>query len=449
MTCATGTHQLARLGRQLTAISILPAALATLQRLERLQWKSPTFLRNMQEQRMRQMIAYASAGVPFYRRLFREEQMDPNAIRTREDLSKLPTLSRRDVVRNQQDMSVPGLIGERSELVASSGSSGPPVYCHVDQMTAHESIATILLFNLWASWVPGTPMVQIMRQRPLRIAQRIFWQVLMRSSFLDSLQITNSTASSFADLIASSRPSLIVSYPSVLGMIARNTKEPLSSVRGIVVGSETMTPNVANDIEKGFSRRGFNRYGLSEFGGALMQDCGLHQGLHLNPELAVVEVVDSHGEQVAEGERGRLVITALRNFVMPLIRYEVGDVGIQGGQCACGRGFPVISGVVGRTSDIVVGNDGDEVSAFLLLNALHYYDYFPELIREFQFVDKGRGLVTLRIVPTERFLENQAHNVEHVESRLHSTLPMLDFSVEATGELRREASGKQSLVIRE
>jgi phenylacetate-CoA ligase len=433
----------------LTAISILPAALGTLQRLEKLQWKNLTSLRSMQERRMRQMIGYASANVPFYRRLFHEQHIGPNAIRTPEDLPRLPTISRRDVVRNFRDMSVPSLSGGRSELVGSSGSSGPPVYCRIDQMTIHESIATILLFNLWASWLPGTPIVQIMRQRPLRISQRIFWQVLMRSSFLDSLQITNSTASSYADLIASSRPSLIVSYPSVLGMIARNTKEPPSSVRGIVVGSETMTPNVANDIEKGFSRRAFNRYGLSEFGGALMQDCCLHQGLHLNPELAVVEVVDTHGEQVTEGERGRLVITALRNFVMPLIRYEVGDVGIQGGQCACGRGFPVISGVVGRTSDLVVGKDGDEVSAFLLLNALHYYDYFPELIREFQFVDRGRGLVTLRIVPSEHFLENQARNGEHIESRLHSTLPMLEFTVEATDELRREASGKQSLVIRE
>ncbi len=414
-----------------------------------LQWTSQSVLRRMQQRRLAQAIRYASTNVPFYRRIFRERQIYPSAIKTPEDLNRLPIMTRRDVVNNFPEMVVTGLIGQRSALVASSGSSGPPVSCYIDQMTVHETIATILLFDLWASWLPGMSMIQIMRQRPLAIGQRVFWKVLMRSSFLDSLQITNSTASSFANLIASSRPSLIVSYPSVLGMIARNTKEPPSSVRGIVVGSETMTPNVANDIERGFSRRAFNRYGLSEFGGALMQDCALHQGLHLNPELAVVEVVDSHGEQVAEGERGRLIITALRNFVMPLIRYEVGDVGIQGGQCACGRGFPVISGVVGRTSDIVVGKDGDEVSAFLLLNALHYYDYFPELIREFQFVDKGRGLVTLRIVPTERFLENPARNGEHVESRLHSTLPMLDFSVEATGELRREASGKQSLVIRE
>lgn len=431
----------------LPRIAILPTAIAALQRFKKLQWINPSVLKDRQQQKLRQIITYASANVPFYQGLFREKRIDPSSIKTSEDLTKLPIVTRKDLLKNFRKMFVPGLSG-RGDLLTSSGSSGPAVSCYVDQVTIHESIATLLLFNLWASWLPGMTTLQIMRTRPERISQQVYWR-LMRTSFLNSLDIRNSTAKSFANLIASANPSLIISYPSLLGMIARHTDSPPPSLRGVVVGSETVTPNVARDIERGFARRVFNRYGLSEFGGVLMQDCVLHQGLHLNSELAVVEVLDSNDEQVGESERGRLVITGLRNFVMPLIRYDVGDIGIVGGECACARGFPVISDIVGRTSDIVVAKNGDEISSFLLLNAIHYYEYFPEFIREFQFVEMSPGKLGLRIVPTKRFLENRTRNAAYIEQRLEHSLPILEFKVQARDELQRARSGKQNLVVRE
>jgi len=446
MSLLSDRHQWLRLRHRLTRLSTLPRTLAALQKFGRLQWNSRNMLKHRQEQKLRQITAYASTNVPFYRRLLREQHVNPSSIRSLEDLAKLPTITRRDLYRNFREMSAPGLSG-RGELVTSSGSSGPAVSCYIDQITISESIATSVLFNLWASWLPGMTTLQIMRARPENISQQVYWR-LMRTKFLNSLDIRNSTAKSFAKVIASSDPSLIISYPSVLGMIARNMDATPPSVRGIIVGSETITPNVARDIEESFARRAFNRYGLSEFGGVLMQDCDLHQGLHLNSELAVVEVLDSDGERVAENERGRLVITGLRNFVMPLIRYDAGDIGVAGGECACGRGFPVVSDVVGRTSDVVRGKNGDEISSFLLLNALHYYGFFAEFIAEFQFVDKAPGKVGLRIVPTQRFLDNPTKNGAYIEGRLERTLPILDFEVEIRDELRREESGKQNLVVR-
>jgi phenylacetate-CoA ligase len=433
----------------LTRISTLPATLMALRKLEQLQWNSARTLENRQRRKLRRIVLYAAANVPFYRRMLRDRHIDPNSIRSSEDLVRLPIITRRDLVRNFRELQVSRLTRQSAELIVSSGSSGPPVSCYVDQRTIHETIATMLLFNLWASWLPGMPTLQIMRTRPHSISQRLFWGLLMRTRFLNSLEIRNSTAKLFAHAVVSANPSLIVSYPSVLDMIARNMDTPPSSVKGVVVGSETVTSNAASRIERSFQRRLFNRYGVSEVGGALMQDCELHQGLHLNTELAVAEVLDSNNQPVGESEQGRVVITGLRNFVMPLIRYDVGDIGIAGGQCACGRGFPVIRNIVGRTSEIVEGKNGEEISSFLLLNALHYHGYFAEFLKEFQFVDIGHGSVGLRIVPTEDFLKDPVHHAARIKEKLQQVLPMLQFEVQTRDELERKPSGKQNLIVRE
>jgi phenylacetate-CoA ligase len=433
----------------LARISTLPATLMALRKLQQLQWNSGRTLEDRQRRSLRRIVLYSAANVPFYRRMLQDRHIDPNSIRSPEDLSRLPTITRRDVVRNFNELQVSKLARQYPELAISSGSSGPPVSCYIDQRTTHETIATMLLFNLWASWLPGMTTLQIMRTRPHRISQRLFWRLVMRARFFNSLEVRNSTARRFAHAVISANPSLIVSYPSVLDMIARNMDTPPSSVKGVVVGSETVTGNAESRIERSFQRKLFNRYGVSEFGGALMQDCELHQGLHLNTELAVVEVLDSNNQPVSESEQGRVVITGLRNFVMPLIRYDVGDIGVAGGECACGRGFPVIRDIVGRTSEIVEGKDGEKISSFLLLNALHYYDYFAEFLKEFQFVDIGHGRVGLRIIPTEGFLRNPVHHAERIEEKLQQVLPMLQFEVQIREELERRPSGKQDLIVRE
>ena len=77
----------------------------------------------------------------------------------------------------------------------------------------------------------------------------------------------------------------------------------------------------------------------------------------MSPNL-FVEVVDSNGDLVDEGEVGDLVITDLNNRAMPLIRYQVKDRARLGSGCACGRGFPVLREVLGRSYDFLSAPSG-------------------------------------------------------------------------------------------
>ncbi len=73
----------------------------------------------------------------------------------------------------------------------------------------------------------------------------------------------------------------------------------------------------------------------------------------------IVEIHDENGRTLPPGEKGKIVITALNNYSMPYLRYEIGDIGILSqSKCACGRTFPYFQSIVGRSDDFIVLPNG-------------------------------------------------------------------------------------------
>ena len=75
--------------------------------------------------------------------------------------------------------------------------------------------------------------------------------------------------------------------------------------------------------------------------------------LHVNSERVVLRIVGEDGRPATPGSPGRIVVTALDNYVMPFINYEIGDTGVAGAPCPCGRGFPTLATVEGRLGDSI------------------------------------------------------------------------------------------------
>ena len=88
----------------------------------------------------------------------------------------------------------------------------------------------------------------------------------------------------------------------------------------------------------------------------------------MHAEHCIVEIVDDEGSPCAPGRSGRLLVTALRNFAMPLLRYDTGDTALLGEPCPCGRGLPVIRDILDWTGgeahmwEPAVGSGGDSVT---------------------------------------------------------------------------------------
>ncbi|MES2317540.1 MAG: hypothetical protein V4631_08590 [Pseudomonadota bacterium] len=152
-------------------------------------------------------------------------------------------------------------------------------------------------------------------------------------------------------------------------------------LRAVVCTAEVLTPAMRDSIELAFGAPCFNQYGCNDAGLAAYE-CERRDGLHLITERCWHEVQAD----------GRLVSTDLANDAFFLPRYDSGDrVALAGAPCPCGRGFPLISAVLGRANDMVADPQG---------NAVHS-EFFTHLFREdariaaFQVLYDERELVVV------------------------------------------------------
>jgi len=92
-------------------------------------------------------------------------------------------------------------------------------------------------------------------------------------------------------------------------------------------------------------------YSCTEFG-ALALQCPAGTNYHVQSENVYIEILREDGKPCNPGEMGRVVVSGLHNFAMPLLRYELGDMAQAGALCKCGRGLPLIERIAGRVRNM-------------------------------------------------------------------------------------------------
>lgn len=122
-------------------------------------------------------------------------------------------------------------------------------------------------------------------------------------------------------------------------------------------GAESWSESLRSEIEKGLHIRAYDNYGLTELiGPGVSYECECRNGLHINEDHFIVEVIDPHSQEpVNFGEEGELVFTTITKQGFPLIRYRTGDISsLIEGKCDCGRSFIRMNRVTGRQDDMII-----------------------------------------------------------------------------------------------
>jgi phenylacetate-CoA ligase len=149
-----------------------------------------------------------------------------------------------------------------------------------------------------------------------------------------------------------------------------------SSIRVTIHAGEpgTSIPATRERIERAWGARAFDHAGMTEMG-AYGFACSQQQGIHVNEGEFHAEILDAQtGQPVQEGQAGELILTNLRRWGSPALRYRTGDVVRHGGyQCPCGRSFLLLpGGVLGRVDDMLIVR-GVNVYPSALANVLHRF----------------------------------------------------------------------------
>jgi len=176
---------------------------------------------------------------------------------------------------------------------------------------------------------------------------------------VDPFVLSNEVLSGFVDMLEKFNPEVIRGYATPVYMMAKYLlKAGIDIVRpkSVITSAEVLFDPMRKTIEEALGCPVFDFYGCREIG-AIASECQEHSGYHIAAENVVVEFA-RNGEPVSCEEKGSILLTGLRNYGMPLIRYENGDVGKPTTDaCSCGRGLPLMESLEGRITQFLAVRD--------------------------------------------------------------------------------------------
>jgi len=337
-------------------------------------------LRAHQRERLLAIVRHASASSPYYRERFAGVELSDDL-----DLAALPRLDKATMLESFDELVTdrrltlagveahlaeleragpsadPKLFGEYRAM-ASGGSSGRRgVFVYGRQDWAEVLSSAVRLARGYFGLPPRLPrrrLTTIWADSPLHVSGRAARTLdtgisPYRYQRLDA----RAPLGELVEALNSFQPEGLNAYASTAALLAERQLAGALRISPQVVstGAEVRTPEMEARIVAAWGQAPFDFYNSTESGAALAAECDRHTGLHLFEDLLQVEVVDDEYRPVAVGEPGsRLLLTNLFNRTQPLIRYELDDlVTLSPEPCPCGRPFPLLESVEGRSDDVL------------------------------------------------------------------------------------------------
>ena len=377
--------------------------------LDRSQWLPPDAMRELQEAKLRRLITHAYWHVPYYRERMDRMGIGPGDIRTLDDLRRMPLLGKQEIRENLYfDLMSDSHLKKNVYRISTSGSTGQPLVVWVDRHQLEMRWAATLRSQQWTGYRFGDRTVRLWHQTIGMSAGQVVRERLdawmSRRRFVPAFEMDLAGVRRMERAIRRHRPSLVDGYAESFHYLARKGLDPCLrriGIRGIISSAQTLDLSSRKAIEEAFGARVFDKYGSREFSG-IAYECDRHTGHHVVGECYVVEIL-VEGRPARPGELGEVVITDLNNYVMPFIRYRIGDLAYavdDAEPCPCGRGLARIGAIEGRVQSIVVGANGVAMPGSFFLHVLKDYGY---AFARFQIEQRAPDEIIFRYVPAPRF----------------------------------------------
>jgi len=416
------------------------AVLGLLFQLETSQWFSADELRERQLRQLEMLLKHASATVPWYRKRW-NGMYDSDSPLTFERFSSLPLLTRRELQESFEALKstkVPaahGAIGESR----SSGSTGIPVRVLKTQLSSLLWNAFTLRDHLWHRRDFRGKLAAI--RHGVREGEFENWGPATSGLIATGPSaVMGIRAGIEAQLrwLERQQPEYLMTYPSILRELARRSLErgvKLERLREARTFGELLAPDIRELCRTAWNVPVTDVYSADEVGYIALQ-CPRHEHYHVQAEGVLVEVLDDSGRSCQTGQTGRVVVTSLHNFAMPLVRYELGDYAEVGETCSCGRGLPTLNRIVGRVRNMLVTADGERL--WPPLGSRRYFEIAP--IVQHQLVQKEVDLIEARLVTASPLSPDQE---ERLRTLILSGLPRgIRLTLSYCNEIPRSAGGK-------
>jgi len=410
------------------------------------QWFRRERILDIQQRRLRALINHAYENVPYYHRILKDRGLHPSDIKSVEDLNRLPRLTKDDVRSNFEDMVAANF--SRAEIIpcATGASTGEPLQFYVTKDHLNCMHAAELRANGWCGYRLGDKHAllwasQFDLKRSEKLRHRIEY-MLDRRIMLNCFRMSRESMRIYARRLKKFKPKIVRGYASAVYLFAKfMLHEGVDNIKpkAVITSAETLSDPERRMIEEAFRSEVYDFYGSRE-AGAMASECSEHSGYHISAENYVLECV-TEGERAASGETGVILITNLRNYAMPFIRYEIGDLGkFSDGVCSCGRGLPMISSIEGRTTDIIVTQDGNFLPGLILTII-----FFDLPVKQYRIIQEKSEEITVKIVRASGYSEK---DTRHIMRGLRKVIGRgIEIRLEFVHSIPLTKSGKRRPII--
>jgi phenylacetate-CoA ligase len=421
------------------------------QQLLSLQWRSREELQARAEVRLQLLLRHAYDHVLYYRQLFQSLGLVPEDVRSSGQFSALPITSKRELRAHFPTQVVAdNLPSQRRRLAKTSGSSGVPLEFFTDVGARDVRAASLDFFRTLVGISAADSQIAITSPREHPRAQPLQEHLrrLLTGSSSRYLSVLDVTVASFCAALAGVSSYYLHGYPSYIARLARELERQGLRLRRfpkvVLTDSETLTPPEAQQITRLFRCSVAMHYESHEFQSMALSCPDNPRILHVNSESILLEIVTEDGQPAPVGERGHVIITDLHNYVMPFIRYDIGDTAIVGEPCPCGRGLPTLEGLEGRSSEQLRTPQGAIITSAILGELVFKRQNFLAHVAEYQAVHTTPDTVVLKIVPMDGFTHD-------TEAALHTAVKRLlgremQVALDLVSQIPREANGKRLII---
>lgn len=394
-------------------------AVLLLQQLKAYQSQDLSWQKAAQFTQLKILLAHAWRYSPFWKTRLGLAGYEQNTI-TSEFLQTLPILSRQEVQHQYDAMCAPwpGQMDDDLFTVSSSGSTGKPVRVQKSRATQNPLDGAYALLEL--EWHKTNPQETIAFigfgiRASGRPAEQSSWGGIFKALHyrgrLVSRDIGEGSLESHLEWLIKEKPSYLKASPFLAAQLARLALETgvKLCLKAIISQSEKVSAVHRELCFQVFGAKIIDRYSSEETGLIALQ-CPTHNHQHVMSSSMLVEIVDEQGIACSPGEVGRVLVTNLVGYAMPLIRYDLGDFAQWGPPCNCGIRLPVISKLWGRVRNTVIHADGSAHLMGFLGDELG----LVENVLEFKIVQYAGNELRLELVCRQVLTQDQIAQIRQI-----------------------------------
>lgn len=326
---------------------------------------------------LQKLLLHAVKTVPFY-----------SAYSDYGNLQDFPVITKKMVQDNFESHKSNKYDTDTLFKVSTSGSTGVPFILYHDKGKRKRNSADVICFSEKAGYSIGNRLVELEVWRGHN-TRNGFKNFLQNTVQFDITRLTEDRISDLLKLFSnSSDHKNVLGFPSALETMcqfvdANGVQPTVKNLKSVIANSEYLNDYTRKSVERIFKCPIYSRYSSEELGIIAHQIEDSGSDFKINWASYHVEILDLEKDvPAANGTYGRLVITDLFNFSMPLIRYDTGDIAMFN---ESNKKF--LKTVEGRKMEMVFDTGGQMLSSYVVYTK--FYPYYS-LLNQYQFIQIGQ-----------------------------------------------------------